>query len=56
MMSRLSSSTRPSMSTSTGTVPLGEAASNSGGLSRSTTSRNSQGRPLAAMARRARIA
>jgi hypothetical protein len=56
MMSRLCSSTAPSGSTSTGTVPLGEAASISAGLSFRTTSRSSQCSPLAANARRARMA
>ena len=56
MMSRLWSITVPSASTSTGTVPLGEAASISGGLRLSSTSRSSQRWPLAASARRARIA
>ena len=41
MMSRLSSSTRPCGSTSTGTVPFGEYASSGSGMARSKTSRSS---------------
>ena len=60
MIPRLSSSTRPSGRTSTGTVPLAEASSSSGGLACRCTSRRSRftpGRkPAAASASRARIA
>ncbi|MEM0986828.1 MAG: hypothetical protein AAGJ32_11315 [Pseudomonadota bacterium] len=56
MISRLSSITCLSESTNTGTVPLGEAASISAGLSRNTTSRSHTGTPQAESANRARIA
>ena len=60
MIARLSSSTAPSGNTNTGTVPLAEAASNSGGLAFRATSRSSRdssgSSPAAAQAKRARIA
>ena len=52
----LSSIVWPPGSISTGTVPLGEAASITGGFSLSRTSRNSQRMPLTTSANLARIA
>jgi hypothetical protein len=56
MMSRLSSITLPPGRTITGTVPLGDAAIISAGLSRSTISRSSTGGPPTIKAIRARMA
>ncbi len=56
MISRLSSITRPSGNSSTGTVPFGETAIISDGLLRKTTSRNAHVWPLVEIAMRARIA
>ena len=56
LWSRLSSMTLPSGSTSTGTVPFGEAASIASGLAESLTSRSKQGVQLTAIASLVRIA
>ena len=55
MIARLWSSTVPSGSTSTGTVPLAEAASSSGGFAASATSRSSSSSQLVGMLARWRM-